>query len=137
MTVRDPRDWMWDEACALMERAARMQRRFFQPAPSSSSLSSPGWEPPIDVFETDHAVEIIAALPGVEPKDLKIEVEGNEVTVSGYRQLPLVTRNAAIHRLEIPHGRFERRIRLSNAAVAVAEFELERGCLTLRLTKRR
>ena len=62
---------MWDEACALMERAARMQRQFFQPAPSSSS---PGWEPPIDVFETDRAVEIIVALPGVEPKDLKIEV---------------------------------------------------------------
>jgi HSP20 family molecular chaperone IbpA len=113
-----------------------MQRQFFQPATSSSS-SSPAWEPPIDVFETDRAVEIIAALPGVEPKDLKIEVEGNEVTVSGYRQLPPVTRNTAIHRLEIPHGRFERRIRLSTAAFAVADFELERGCLTLRLAKRR
>lgn len=134
MTVRDPRDWMWDEACVLMERAARMQRQFFQPAHPSSS--SPGWEPPIDVFETDRAVEIIAALPGVEPKDLKIEVEGNEVVISGFRQLPAVTRNTAIHRLEIPHGRFERRIRLSNAAFAVAQFELERGCLMLRLAKR-
>jgi HSP20 family protein len=107
MTVRDPRDWMWDEACALMERAARMQRQFFQPAPSSSS---PGWEPPI-------------------------EVEGNDVVISGFRQLPAVTRNTAIHRLEIPHGRFERRIRLSTAAFAVAQFELERGCLMLRLEK--
>jgi HSP20 family protein len=137
MTARDSRDWMWNEACALMERAARMQRQFFQPALSSASSSSPGWEPPIDVFETDLAVDIIAALPGVELKDLKIELEGNEVVISGLRQLPAVTRNAAIHRLEIPHGHFERRIRLSTGAFAVAEFELERGCLTLRLAKHR
>jgi HSP20 family protein len=134
MTVRDPRDWMWDEACALMERAARMQRQFFQPAPHSSL--SPGWEPPVDVFETDRAVEIIAALPGVEPKDLKVEAEGNEVVISGLRQLPAITRNTAIRQLEIPHGRFERRIRLSSGAFTVAQFELERGCLTLRLVKR-
>ena len=133
MTVRDPRDWMWDEACALMERAARMQRRFFQPAAGSSP--SPGWEPPIDVFETDRTLEIIAALPGVEPKDLKIEVDGNEVVIRGLRQLPPITRNTAIHRLEIPHGRFERRIRLSTPAFAIAQFELERGCLMLRLAK--
>ncbi len=117
-----------------MERAARQQRQFFQPTPSSSS---PGWEPPIDVFETERAVEIIAALPGVEPKDVKIDLDGNEVIISGFRQLPAVTRNTAIHRLEIPHGRFERRIRLSTGAFAVAEFELERGCLTLRLAKHR
>lgn len=134
MTTRDPRDWMWNEACALMERAARQQRQLFQPTPSSSS---PGWEPPIDVFETERAVEIIAALPGVEPKDVKIDLDGNEVIISGFRQLPAVTRNTAIHRLEIPHGRFERRIRLSTGAFAVAEFELERGCLTLRLAKHR
>ncbi|MGC1578189.1 MAG: Hsp20/alpha crystallin family protein [Beijerinckiaceae bacterium] len=114
-----------------------MHRQFFQPALSSASSLSPGWEPPIDVFETDVAVDIIAALPGVEPKDLKIELEGNEVVISGFRQLPAVTRNAAIHRLEIPHGHFERRIRLSTGAFAVAEFELERGCLTLHLAKHR
>ena len=134
MTIRDPRDWMWNEACALMERAERMQRQFFQPGQPSSA--SPAWEPPIDVFETDRAVEIIAALPGVEPKDLKIDVHGNEVIISGLRHLPVVTRNTVIHRLEIPYGRFERRIRLSPAKFKVAQFELERGCLTLHLAKR-
>jgi len=134
MTVRDPREWMWNEACAFMERAERMQRQFFRPAQRSSA--SPAWEPPIDVFETDHAVEIIAALPGVEPKDLEIDVQGNHVVISGFRHLPTVTRNTAIHRLEIPYGRFERRIQLSPAEFTVAEYELERGCLTLRLAKR-
>ncbi|MBV9111378.1 MAG: Hsp20/alpha crystallin family protein [Hyphomicrobiales bacterium] len=111
-----------------------MQRQFFQPGHPSSI--SPAWEPPIDVFETDRTVEIIAALPGVEPNDLKIDVQGPEVVISGLRHLPAVTRNTTIHRLEIPYGRFERRIRLSPAKFAVAQFELERGCLTLRLAKR-
>ena len=124
---------MWNEACALMERAARMQRQFFQPAPPSSM--SPGWEPPIDIFETDRAVEIIAALPGVDARDLKVGPEGNELVISGFRHLPTITRNSAIHRLEIPHGHFERRIRLSSTNFMVAQFELERGCLTLRLAK--
>jgi HSP20 family protein len=134
MTAHDPRDWMWNEACALMERAARMHRQFFRPGPHSAP--TPVWEPPIDIFETARTVEIVAALPGVQPQDLEVELDGGDVVISGLRRLPALPRETAIHHLEIPYGRFERRIRLSMAKLELAHSELASGCLTLRLAKR-
>jgi HSP20 family molecular chaperone IbpA len=128
------RDWMWNEACTMIERAERMHREFFRPGPHHEA--EPVWEPPIDVFETDTAIEIIVALPGVEPKDLAVELNSGEVVVSGYRGLPHFRRKTTIHRLEIPHGRFERRILMSEALLELTRSELEGGCLRLVLAKR-
>jgi len=124
---------MWDEACAMLERATRTQRQFFQPTPSAT----PSWEPPVDIFETDRDVQIIAALPGVDPQDLAVELDDGEVVIKGVRRLPPLPRDTAVHRLEIPYGRFERRIRLAMAALRLTHSELAAGCLTLRLAKRR
>jgi HSP20 family molecular chaperone IbpA len=134
MAEPSSRDWMWNEACMMMERAARMHREFFRPGPHHEL--APGWEPPIDIFETDIAVEIIVALPGVEPKDLAVELKSGEVVVSGYRRLPQFRRETAIHRLEIPHGRFERRILISAGLLELTRSELDGGCLRLVLAKR-
>jgi HSP20 family protein len=81
-------------------------------------------------------VLIIAALPGVEAEDLKVELDGCEVIISGLRRLPAIPHDTAIRRLEIPCGRFERRIRLTATKLKLAQSELESGCLTLRLTTR-
>jgi HSP20 family protein len=134
MTAHDPSDWMWNEACALIERATRMHRQFLKPG--LPSAPSPNWEPPIDIFETDRAVHIVAALPGVEAQHLAITVEGNEIVISGLRRLPPLEQDAVIHRLEIPYGRFERHIRLANGRLELVHSELASGCLSLHLTKR-
>ncbi|SDR60183.1 Molecular chaperone IbpA, HSP20 family [Rhizobiales bacterium GAS191] len=134
MTAHDPSDWMWNEACALIERATRMQRQFLKPG--LPSAPTPNWEPPIDIFETDRAVHIVAALPGVQAEDLTVAIEGDEIVISGLRRLPPVPQDAVIHRLEIPYGRFERHIRLANARLELTRSELVSGCLTLRLMKR-
>jgi hypothetical protein len=49
---------MWAEACAMIERVERMHRQFFQP--SLSAASEIAWEPPVDTFESDRKVRIIA-----------------------------------------------------------------------------
>jgi HSP20 family molecular chaperone IbpA len=56
--------------------------------------------------------------------------------VAGQRRLPVAARTATIHRLEIPHGRFERRIRLPSARHVLGRSELANGCLVVNLTKR-
>ena len=73
MTVSDPRRLMWAEACAMIERAEQLQRQFFQPGQAPSPSAS--WEPPVDVFESDRELTISAALPGVEPDDIKVAIE--------------------------------------------------------------
>jgi len=125
---------MWAEACEALARAERLQREFFRPGPSGVR---PNWEPPIDIFETDRDLVIVAALPGVDPRAVEITVRDGILAIAGDRSVPPAQRAAAIHRLEIPQGRFERRIALPAGSFEVARRELRDGCLTLVLTKRR
>jgi HSP20 family molecular chaperone IbpA len=134
MALGDPRSWMWEEACATLERAERLHRQFFQPTFSAAPAN---WEPPVDILETEREIWIFAALPGVETKDLEVSVESGVLVVAGVRRLPAAMRGAAIHRLEIPHGRFERRIRLPSGRLELGRSELTSGCLVLSLAKLR
>ncbi len=135
MTAVDPRSWMWAEACAMIERAEQLHRQFFRPGLAAASAAN--WEPPVDVFEGERELTIVAALPGVEPQDMKISLERGVLLVAGVRRLPAVARGTAILRLEIPHGSFERRIRLPDALWQVSRSTLVDGCLLLSLTKQR
>lgn len=128
----DPRGWMWADACELLEQAERLQRRFFQPGGASAH---PVWEPPVDVFETERALWILVALPGVSQNDAQIVLEDGALVVIGERPLPAASRSAAIHRVEIPHGRFERRIRLPRGRFELERRDLTDGCLTISLRK--
>ena len=133
MAGADPTNWMWAEACAMIERAEQMHRQFFQPGSAAAPAAS--WEPPIDVFESEHDLLIVVALPGVDTQDIEISSEGAVLRVAGVRRLPAAVRGADIVRLEIPQGRFERRIRLPAARWELSRSSLVNGCLLLNLTK--
>ena len=133
MAGADPRNWMWAEACAMIERAEHMHRQFFQPGSAAAPAAS--WEPPIDVFESEHDLLIVVALPGVDTQDIEISSEGAVLRVAGGRRLPAAVRGTDIVRLEIPQGRFERRIRLPAARWELSRSSLVNGCLLLNLTK--
>ena len=129
----DPRRWMWAEACAMIERAEQLHRQFFQPGFAAPRAS---WEPPADVFESESDLLIVVALPGVESQDVEISATADMVLIAGVRRLPAAARGTAVHRMEIPHGRFERRIRVPAALWELGRSTLENGCLILTLTKR-
>ena len=129
----DPRRWMWAEACAMIERAEQMHRQFFQPGLTAQPRAS--WEPPVDIFETDRDLLILVALPGVESEDIEISAGAEILLVAGVRRLPGAAAGMAIRRPEIPHGRFERRIRFPAARWELQPSTLANGCLLLSLTK--
>ncbi len=129
----DPRRWMWAEACAMIERAEQLHRQFFQPG--FAALPQMGWEPPIDVFQGEHDLLIVVALPGVELQDIAISTEPGALLVAGVRRLPAAARGTEIQRVEIPHGRFERRIALPPARWELARSAFVNGCLLINLTK--
>jgi HSP20 family protein len=133
MTTGDPTAFLWAEACALIERAERLQRQFFRP--SLAGAHHAVWEPPVDIYETERELCAIAALPGVEQRDLEVSVEGDVLVIAGTRRFPTLSGDAVIHRLEIPHGRFERRIRISASRLRIDRSELLNGCLVLILMK--
>jgi HSP20 family molecular chaperone IbpA len=135
MSAGDSRNRMWADACAMIERAEQMHRQFFQPGLVALQMVA-NWEPPVDVFETEREISVVVALPGVEPADIDVTIERGLLRVAGIRHVPDMLRGAAIHRLEVPYGRFERRIRLPAGALAMQRSELVNGCLFLSMTKR-
>src|SRR5262245_44070664 len=114
MAINDTERWMWSEACEKLMRAERLHRQFFQP--QGATHQTPAWEPPADVFETDNHVIIYVALPGVDQDKVELAIDGGDLVISGARLMPAELRNAVVHRLELPQGRFRRRIPLPRGA---------------------
>jgi HSP20 family protein len=132
METKFPSNWMWSEAFEMLARAERMHRQFFQPSGFPSSV---GWEPPVDVLETEHAVLVLVALPGVDFNEVKALISQGELLISGSRTYPPEMRTATIHRLELPQGRFERRIRLPAGRYNAVHRTSSNGCLLVTLEK--
>jgi HSP20 family molecular chaperone IbpA len=76
----------------------------------------------------------VVALPGVPPDAVKVVIDGGTISVQGHRPIPAPT-SAAVLRLEIPYGRFERRIDLRPGMYEIVRRELTDGCLFLTLKK--
>jgi HSP20 family protein len=133
MSSRDHVNWMLSEAIEQLSRAERMHRQFFRLSTATETRMS-GWEPPIDVLETDDEVLIIVALPGVDPEAVEAVVADGILVISGQRTLPQELQHARIHRLELPQGRFERRIALPAGRYSISRFPTN-GCIVLRLAK--
>lgn len=130
-----PANWMLSEAIETLARAERMHRQLFRlRRPRGEDSRAPAWEPPIDVLETEDEVLILIALPGVDPDQVEAAIEDGSLFVSGRRVLPPELRSAIIHRLELPQGRFERRIALPPGRYGVRRFAAN-GCVAFSLAK--
>ncbi|HMK89821.1 MAG TPA: Hsp20/alpha crystallin family protein [Methylocystis sp.] len=126
--------WMWSEACAMLARADRLQQAFFKPLPPGSR--PPAWEPPIDVLETKAELLVFVALPGVSAESVEVSAIGGELAFAGVRDFPIELQSATIHRLEMPHGRFERRLRLPPGRYGLVRYEIANGCLLIAIEKK-
>lgn len=128
----DPSRWMWSEAIAMLTQAERMHRNFFQPRAAAQQAA---WEPPVDVLELENEVLILVALPGIDPETVDAAIDGGSLVVAGRRPLPAQLRNAIIHRLELPQGRFERSIPLPPGHYDAVRRSAAHGCLIFSLRK--
>jgi len=132
MANPNPRDRMWSQALQMLAEADRLHRQAFRLAGSSHA---PHWEPPIDVLETPADVQIIAALPGVDPAGVQAFIDGGALVITGRREPSPSMRRAVIHRLELPQGQFARRVPLPPGRYDHVEWCAEHGCLTVTLRK--
>ncbi len=133
MNRGNSRDWMWSEALQMLAQAERLHQQVFRP--QTAGRLRPSWEPPVDVLETEREVLILAAVPGVDVQKVEAVIENGTLVLSGERTVPAEFRTAKIHRLELPQGRFERRIALPPGVYGeVRRFEVN-GCLAVTLAK--
>lgn len=124
---------MLGEALSMLDRADRLQRQFFTHVVDA-------WEPPVDILETQTGLEVHIALPGVRPDSVTIGLDPGGVSVSALRAFPCRETGAHLHRIEIPYGRFERRIVLPledpYMPIELVERRLVDGVLTLTFRKK-
>jgi len=95
-----------------------------------------GLWPALDMVETDKEVTIAVDVPGMDPKDIDIEVSGNRLTLRGQRSDERSDNKGGVYRRERHSGSFERTVTLPDYADAdKIEARYQNGTLTLRIPK--
>lgn len=98
---------------------------------------SGGWQPAVDIYEAENLIFVYAELAGVVADSLRVTVDGQQVHISGVRQLPAHQSIACIHQLEIELGGFQRSLSLPSAVeVDGVESSYVNGILVVTLPKR-
>jgi HSP20 family protein len=91
------------------------------------------WSPQLDLYETDTAFILEADLPGVEEKDVLVEVENNELVLQGQRGFERATTRDHFHCHERRAGHFVRRLQLPSS-VDQGQIHVKFGNGVLRVT---
>ena len=123
---------MWADSLAMLEEVDKMRRQCFEL--TVARTGGPSWEPPVDIYETQRELTIIVALPGVPAATVNVVIDGGSLSVTGRRQIPAPS-SATVHRMEIPYGRFERRIDLRAGMYEITRRDIADGCLFITLMK--
>lgn len=88
------------------------------PAPTATDASAPPardrtlFTPPIDIYESDEGLVLIADLPGVSVKTLELQVQNNKLTLLGRVTNPVPANARLVHK-EYEEGDFLRSFILS------------------------
>ena len=92
--------------------------------------------PPVELSETDDAVQLKLEVPGMDAKDLNVEVTEKTVSISGERKSETTSEAEGVKRSEFRYGKFQRVIplpaRVQNTSV---DADYKDGILNLTLPK--
>lgn len=90
----------------------------------------------VDMYETEDAVVVKSAIPGIKPEDIDITVTGDTLTIKGETKFEEEVKEENYVRREMRYGSFVRSLPVPVSVVAdKAEAEFENGVLTLTLPK--
>ena len=91
-----------------------------------------GW-PNIEVSETDQDVKITAELPGLEEKDVQVELANGVLTMKGEKKTETEDKDRRFS--ERYYGRFERRIPVEDVDEDKVSASFNNGVLTVTMAK--
>ncbi len=101
------------------------------------STETEQWAPRVDIRETDDALLVQAELPGIDKKDIHLEVKDGVLTLSGERRYEKEVKEENVHRVERAYGKFSRSFSLpTNVDADKVNANMKDGVLEVRLPKR-
>jgi len=113
------------------------QELIHQPWGGRETSTRSDWQPRVDMCETSEAIIVEVELPGVRREDVRIEIEGDTLHITGERRAAAERRERNYYRLERRYGRFERQLRLpGGVARGAIRAEFDAGILIITLPKR-
>ncbi|HXG42795.1 MAG TPA: Hsp20/alpha crystallin family protein [Dehalococcoidia bacterium] len=119
--IRRSMDRLWEELMGRREPGAAVEEVYTFP---------------VDVYETDDALVVRAALPGLRPEDVDISLQGDQLTIRGEYRHEAKEEKGNYHRRELRYGTFARSVTLPVQVDAdKAEAVFEHGMLTVKLPK--
>jgi HSP20 family protein len=100
-----------DEINQLFHRGEFFSREF-----SDLELTSNEWSPSVDVKDEEEFFTVSADIPGVDPKDIQVNIDNGVMTVKGERKAKSKEKENGYSRVECSYGRFTRRFTLPDTA---------------------
>lgn len=130
----------WEPAREIMTLREAMDRLFDDAFTRPFSLTREGgysWaSPAIDMYQTENDVVVKAALPGLKPEEVQINVTGDILTIKGEAKHEEERKDRSWHIREQRWGAFERSIRLPTGVLSnQAKADFQNGILTVTLPK--
>ncbi len=105
----------WREMFNVRSRANTFLDEFFFPADVRENAATVwNWNPVVDVFENEDHFVIKADLPGIDKKDITLDVKEGVLTLKGERHVDEEVKKENTYCRERVHGRFERAFKLPN-----------------------
>ncbi len=127
------------ELTSIQDRMNRLFDEFVgRRAPfTAETEESWGFAPPVDIYEDTHKLIFKVEIPGMEEKDLKVEIEDNTLTVRGERKMEKEIKEEHFRHKERHYGAFSRSFTLP-ASVDAEKIEANyvNGVLAIELPKR-
>jgi HSP20 family protein len=106
----------WREMETLQDRINRLFDDSFLPRLSlHDDMGLKDWTPAVDIYEEDGKIVVKAELPGMEKKDIKVNLEDHVLTLEGERSEESEEKKENYYRKERSFGKFHRSFTLPAA----------------------
>ncbi len=103
----------WRDMLGSRSRVNTLFDEFFSPTAGCANTDAEwNWHPVVDVYENDDHFVIKADLPGIEKKDIALDVKNGVLTLKGERHMEEEVKKEKAYFRERVHGRFERAFKL-------------------------
>ena len=104
----------WDPIKDLISIQERVNKIFEDTFEDKNTSNRGEWTPPVDIYETQDELVIIAEIPGMNEEDVDLQISDNVLSLKGVKKLPVDKEKDNFHRLERPYGKFNRSFALPN-----------------------
>jgi|SRR5271156_670577 len=103
----------------------------------SDQTATRPWAPAVDILETENELVLKADVPGVDLKDIDIQLENGTLTLRGERKFEKDENNKGFHRMERSYGSFARYFSVPDTVDAEhVHAEFNNGVLSVTLPKK-